>query len=120
VIADTLDPHVAFDTNSVQYTQNVYEGLLEYIPGGLDVRPLLAESYQVSQDGLTYTFKIRQGVVFHDGSKLDANAVLASFQRLQGINQGPASYLSKVKDFQATGASNFVTNMRAPYPVCPG
>jgi peptide/nickel transport system substrate-binding protein len=120
VIADTLDPHVAFDTNSVQYTQNVYEGLLEYVPGGLDVRPLLAESYQASQDGMTYTFKIRQGVVFHDGSKLDANAVLASFQRLQGINQGPASYLINVKDFAAPDASTFVINMSAPYAGLPG
>src|SRR5215831_7637584 len=69
VIPENLDPHIGFDTDTLQFTQNVYEALLEYTPGGLDVRPLLAESMPtVSPDGLTYTFKIRQGIVFHDGA----------------------------------------------------
>src|SRR5438067_1930742 len=96
VIPENLDPHIGFDTDTLQFTQNVYEALLEYTPGGLDVRPLLAESYSASSDGLTYTFKIRQGIVFHDGAKLDSQAVLTSFQRLQEINQGPASYLINI------------------------
>jgi ABC-type transport system substrate-binding protein len=51
VIPENLDPHIGFDTDTLQFTQNVYEALLEYTPGGLDVRPLLAESYSVSPDG---------------------------------------------------------------------
>jgi peptide/nickel transport system substrate-binding protein len=120
VIPENLDPHIGFDTDSLQFTQNVYEALLEYTPGGLDVRPLLAESYTVSSDGLTYTFKIKQGVVFHDGAKLDANAVLASFNRLQQINQGPASYLINNPTFEAPDANTFVIHLSAPYSLFPG
>jgi ABC-type transport system substrate-binding protein len=101
VIPENLDPHIGFDTDTLQFTQNVYEGLLEYTPGGLDVRPLLAESFSVAPDGLAYTFKLRQGIVFHDGAKFDSQAVLANFQRLQGINQGPASYLINIAGFDA-------------------
>lgn len=120
VIADSLDPHIAFDTNSLQYTQNVYEGLLEYTPGGLDVRPLLAESYTKAPDGLSYTFKLRSGITFHDGAKFDSQAVLTSFRRLQEINQGPASYLINVSGFEAPDPSTFVIKLSAPYAAFPG
>lgn len=120
VIPENLDPHIGFDTDSLQFTQNVYESLLEYTPGGLDVRPLLAESYSVSSDGLAYTFKIRQGIVFHDGAKLDSQAVLASFQRLQDINQGPASYLINIAGFEAPDPATFVIKLSAPYSLFPG
>lgn len=120
VIPENLDPHIGFDTDSLQFTQNVYESLLEYTPGGLDVRPLLAESYSVSSDGLTYTFKLRQGIVFHDGAKLDSQAVLASFNRLQQINQGPASYLINIAGFDAPDAQTFVIKLSAPYSLFPG
>ncbi|MHB8589858.1 MAG: ABC transporter substrate-binding protein [Candidatus Dormibacteraceae bacterium] len=120
VIPENLDPHIGFDTDSLQFTQNVYEALLEYTPGGLDVRPLLAESYSVSQDGLAYTFKIRQGIVFHDGAKLDSQAVLTSFQRLQQINQGPASYLINIAGFEAPDPNTFVIKLSAPYSLFPG
>ncbi|HVC76286.1 MAG TPA: ABC transporter substrate-binding protein [Candidatus Micrarchaeaceae archaeon] len=120
VIPENLDPHIGFDTDTLQFTQNVYEALLEYTPGGLDVRPLLAESYSVSSDGLAYTFKIRQGITFHDGAKLDSQAVLTSFQRLQEINQGPASYLINIAGFEAPDPSTFVIKLSAPYSLFPG
>lgn len=121
VIPENLDPHIGFDTDTLQFTQNVYESLLEYTPGGLDVRPLLAESMPaVSSDGLTYTFKIRQGVMFHDGAKLDAQAVLTSFNRLREINQGPASYLINIAGFEAPDANTFVIKLSAPYSLFPG
>jgi peptide/nickel transport system substrate-binding protein len=120
VIPENLDPHIGFDTDSLQFTQNVYEALLEYTPGGLDVRPLLAESYSVSSDGLAYTFKLRQGIVFHDGAKLDSQAVLTSFQRLQQINQGPASYLINIAGFEAPDPATFVIKLSAPYSLFPG
>jgi len=121
VIPENLDPHIGFDTDTLQFTHNVYEALLEYTPGGLEVRPLLAESMPaVSSDGLTYTFKIRQGVTFHDGAKLDAQAVLTSFNRLREINQGPASYLINIAGFEAPDANTFVIKLSAPYSLFPG
>src|SRR5262245_25010631 len=62
--AVTLDPQVSFDGQSPLLWRAVYENLLKYDGGTLDIVPHLAESYDVSPDGLTYTFKIRPGVTF--------------------------------------------------------
>ena len=61
---------------------NVFENLLQYDPVTFDARPCLAESYDVSADGLAYTFHLRQNVVFHDGTPMNAEAVQFSYQRI--------------------------------------
>ncbi len=60
--------------------QNVYEGLVRVNPKG-EIEPALAESYEVSSDGLTYTFHLRHGVLFHNGEPFTAKDVLATFTR---------------------------------------
>ena len=59
---------------------NLYEGLVEFAPDGT-VRPRLAESWEISADGLSYTFHLVQGAHFHDGTPFDAAAVKFSFER---------------------------------------
>ncbi|MGI9255168.1 MAG: ABC transporter substrate-binding protein, partial [Thermomicrobiales bacterium] len=88
--AVTLDPHVSFDGQSPLLWRAVYENLLQYNGETLDIIPCLAESYEVSADGLTYTFKIRPGVKFSDGEPLDAAAVKTSIDRQIGVQQGIA------------------------------
>ncbi len=61
---------------------NVFENLLEYDPTSFATQPALAESYDVSDDGMTYTFHLRDGVKFHDGTPMDAEAVQFSYQRI--------------------------------------
>ncbi|MEI2707363.1 MAG: ABC transporter substrate-binding protein [Ilumatobacteraceae bacterium] len=69
-----LDPATSF-SNDGAVLANVYEGLTRYIPGTeteeARIEPLLAESWDVSEDGLTWTFALRDGVKFHDGSPAD-------------------------------------------------
>jgi len=78
-----LDPHLITAFNSVVIVQsNIYEGLTA-IDKNLAVVPGLAESWDVSEDGLTYTFHLRPNVVFHDGSTFDAEDVAASIRRVQ-------------------------------------
>jgi peptide/nickel transport system substrate-binding protein len=115
-----IDPAIGFDSDTLMLVRNVYEGLLEYVPGGTTVRPGLAKSYTVSPDGLTYTFNLRNGVVFHDGTKFDAAAAVASLNRIREINQGPATLLVNVKSFEAKGPSTVVVHMSAPYAFLPG
>ena len=79
----TLDPAIAFSSDGLEFVRNVYEGLLEYAPASTELRPALAESWEVSDDGRTYTFTIRSGVTFHDGSELDAEDVAASLERIR-------------------------------------
>jgi peptide/nickel transport system substrate-binding protein len=85
--ASTLDPALAYDTSSDEVIQNIYETLVFY--DGTDagsVVPQLASSYELSGDGLTWTFHIRPGVTFHNGASLTASDVAYSFQR--GLLQG--------------------------------
>ena len=79
-----LDPTsaAAGAIDSVLYS-NVFEGLTRFGPDG-SVNPGLAESWIISNDGLTYTFKLRTGVKFHDGSDMTAEDVVFSLNRTQG------------------------------------
>jgi peptide/nickel transport system substrate-binding protein len=115
-----IDPAIGFDSDTLQVVRNVYEGLLEYAPGSTTVRPALAKSYSVSPDGTTYTFQLRPNVVFHDGAKLDADAVVTSLNRIREINQGPASLTSSIKSFTASGPSTVVVTLSEPYAFLPG
>jgi peptide/nickel transport system substrate-binding protein len=77
------DPSLVSDSNSSYIQLNVIEGLLGVKAGTLgDIEPVLAESLpEVSTDSLTYTFKLRQGIKFHDGTDLDAEAVVYNYER---------------------------------------
>ena len=76
-----LDPADVTDGISVSMTDNIFEGLVRYKPGTSEVEPALAESWEISPDGLTFTFHLRKGVKFHDGTDLNADAVVYSFKR---------------------------------------
>lgn len=81
-----LDPHLITAFNSVMIVQgNIYEGLTG-VDKNLAVVPLLAKSWDVSEDGLTYTFHLEDGVNFHDGSTFDAEDVAASIRRVQSAD----------------------------------
>jgi ABC-type transport system substrate-binding protein len=76
----SLDPAVAFDQNSIPILQLVFTPLVDYDRAGRIV-PLLAERVDVSSDGLHHTFKLREGVLFHDGRDLTADDVKRSIER---------------------------------------
>ncbi|MEJ2525393.1 MAG: ABC transporter substrate-binding protein, partial [Desulfuromonadales bacterium] len=59
----------------------MYEGLVRFKDASTEVEPGLAESWDVSSDGLVYTFHMRPGVTFHDGTPVDAAAAKFSFER---------------------------------------
>lgn len=67
------------DGEALRVCEQITEPLLGYEVGGTEVVPVLAESYEVSDDGLTWTFNLRDGVTFHDGSAFDANDVVVSY-----------------------------------------
>lgn len=76
-----LDPADISDGESSTVTGNIFEGLLQFADEATTVEPALATSWTISPDGLTYTFKLRDGVKFHDGTPLDAEAVKFNFDR---------------------------------------
>ncbi|MDO9303366.1 MAG: ABC transporter substrate-binding protein, partial [Anaerolineales bacterium] len=95
---ETLDPALAYETAGGEIIQNVYETLVFYDGEATDkFVPMLAESWEVSDDGMVYTFKMRSGVKFHDGADLTASDVAYSFQRglLFGGYSGPQWLLAE-------------------------
>src|SRR3972149_4754495 len=78
----TLDPAIGYDWTNWPTIKMVFDGLLDY-DTGTTIQPRIAESMpQVSADGLTYTFKIRKGVKFHNGRELVADDVVYTMTRV--------------------------------------
>ncbi|MGY1609154.1 ABC transporter substrate-binding protein [Geodermatophilus sp. SYSU D00700] len=89
-----LDPAFASDGETFRVIRQIYEGLLTNEPGGTDPVPALAEDWEASEDGLEYTFSLREGVQFHDGTDFNAEAVCFNFERwfnFEGLAQSPSA-----------------------------
>jgi peptide/nickel transport system substrate-binding protein len=89
-----LDPAFASDGETFRVLRQVYETLLFNEPGGTEAVPGLAEGYEASEDGLEYTFTLRDGVTFHDGTDFNAEAVCFNFERwynFTGLAQSPSA-----------------------------
>ena len=91
-----MDPANAYDFHTWEIFYNIFQGLLKYPAGKTNIVPGLAESYDVSSDGMEYTFKLRKGVEFSDGTPFDAEAVKWSIDRVIAL-EGDPSWL--VTDF---------------------
>jgi len=91
-----LDPAFGSDGETFRPARQIFEGLLGNEIGGTEPVPELAQSYDVSDDGLEYTFHLQEGVKFHDGTDFNADAVCFNFDRwynFTGLAQSPsASY----------------------------
>ncbi len=93
---EVFDPFYASDGETFRVTRQMMQGLLGIKPGTADPEPELAESWEPSTDGLSWTFKLRQGVKFTDGETFNAAAVCYNFDRMFDQNAvaaaGPAEY----------------------------
>ena len=91
-----MDPAEAYDFHTWEIFQNTFQGLLKYKPGTTTLVPGLAESYSVNEKGDVYTFKLRDGIKFSDGSDFSAEDVKWSIERVIALGGDPAWL---VKDF---------------------
>lgn len=92
---ELFDPLYATDGETFRVTRQIHSGLLGIKPGTADVQPELAESWEPSADGLSWTFTLRQGVTFSDGEPFNAEAVCYNMQRMfeqTGAGQQAAEY----------------------------
>lgn len=76
-----LDPGRVSDDESVEVCEQLYEHLVRYAPRSTEIEPQLAESWEVDSNGTRWTFHLRPGVFFHDGTPFDSDAVVFSFER---------------------------------------
>jgi len=98
---DTLDPNKAVAAGTQEVIQNMFHGLINITPGG-EIIPELSESYEISDDLMKYTFKIRKGVKFHNGKALTPGDVAYTYRR----------YIGKTDD-QATPINEAMTKLIA-------
>jgi len=104
---DLLDPALDYETAGGEILQNVYETLVTYKGNSLsEFEPQLAESWELSDDGLTYTFKVRQGVKYHNGADFVASDFAYSFVRgmLQGGGNSPQFLI--IEPFYGVGTTD--------------
>lgn len=114
-----LDPAIGNMASSSQATANLYDTLI-YTPADGSVQPRLAESWKVDESGQTYTFTLRQGVKFHDGSEVTAEDVKFSMERFIKIGQGYSYVLNGVVDtVEAPTKYQVVFNLKFPMGAFP-
>ena len=119
----SLDPATVTAVNDFRILMNIYDGLVRYKDGALEVEPALAESWDISADGKTYTFKLRSGVKFQDGTNVDADAVKFNFDRMLDDkhpfhNTGPfplSFFFSAIEKVEAVNSSTVRFTLNAPY-----
>jgi peptide/nickel transport system substrate-binding protein len=102
----TLDPAIGYDWQNWSIIKSIFSGLMDYLPGTTDLTPNLAESYEISPDGLTYTFKLRPGVKFHNGRALVAGDLKYSIERtVNPKTQSPGQgFFGMIKGFDDLAA----------------
>ncbi|MGE7924993.1 ABC transporter substrate-binding protein [Viridibacillus arvi] len=112
---DFLDPHLATASISFQMILNMFEGLFAPETDG-SLKPAIAESYELSKDGLTYTFKIRQNVKFHSGNVLKVEDILYTFEHLMGTKNGKplSGNFGNVESVKAPDESTIVIKLKEP------
>ena len=81
---DGLDPHKALSAGTKEVLFNIFEGLVKLDQDG-NLVPAVAESYHISEDGMVYTFTLREGVNFHDGRPVTAEDIVYSIKRSAGM-----------------------------------
>jgi peptide/nickel transport system substrate-binding protein len=118
----SLDPHFAATDQEMLIIRNVYNGLLKYKPDTTELTGDLATSWDVSQDGLTYTFKLRQDVEWQKGfGHFTANDVKASFDRVKNPDtKSPfAGSISMLKEVQVVDDYTIKMILSEPYAAFP-
>lgn len=126
---DGLDPHKAMSAGTKEVLFNIFEGLVKLDYDG-NLVPAVAESYHISNDGMVYTFTLREGVRFHDGSPVTADDIVYSIQRSAGMLEPKdptvivESALSAISDVVATSEKTIEIRLKQvetellPYLTC--
>ena len=119
----SLDPQVATAANDSRILVNFYDGLVRNGAGKLDIEPSLAERWEISAEGLTYTFHLRPNVKFQDGSPVNAEAVKFTFERMLDkqnpyYSTGPfplSFFFSTIDHISTPDASTIVFSLKEPF-----
>ena len=110
----SLDPDVFYGNEGLAITNALYEGLFRYKPSSTKEEPWLAQSWKVSPDGLVYTFHLKSGVKFQDGTSFNSSALKFDFERRIKLNTGPSYMLAEVATTHTPDPLTFVVTLKKP------
>jgi peptide/nickel transport system substrate-binding protein len=113
---DQLDPHVTSAYPAFQVLENVYDTLVVPNAEDLTMEPSLAESWVTSEDNLTWTFTLREGVTFHDGSGFDSADVVYSYRRIIDEELTNSYRFDTVSSIEAPDPRTVVITLTQPTP----
>ncbi len=116
--ADSLDPHHTIASISWQVFTNIYDPLVSW-DANLHIEGILAKEWEISDDGLEYTFSLRDGITFHDGTEFNADAVKFTFDRILDPQTGApaAAWITSLESTEVVGP--FTIRMRLKEPFAP-
>ena len=102
----TLDPAIGYDWQNWSMIKSLFDAMMDYDPGTTELRPALAESYDISEDGTVFTFHLRKGVKFHNGREMTADDVKYSLDRVTNPKtQSPgAGFFGSIKGYDDVAA----------------
>lgn len=109
--AVSLDPAKETDGESLNVCDNIFDTLIQFKDGSTELEPGLAERWDVSSDGLVYTFHLRPNVKFHDGTPFNADAVLFSFLRQHDSKHEAYKYSQMWSYWQDMGMDKLVASI---------
>jgi peptide/nickel transport system substrate-binding protein len=115
-ISQPPDPDVYYAGQALLIIMNTYDQLVSYKLNSAKpvIVPDLATSWTISPDGKTYTFQLRKGVVFHDGTPFTCSAIPASFERRAAVDGGPAYQVSQVASVDCPNPYEAVIHLKQP------
>src|SRR5690606_40712140 len=113
---DQFDPHKTQAYASFQVLENVYDTLVVPDAEG-EFQPSLATEWTTSDDGLTWTFTLREGVTFHDGSEFDSADVVYSLERMMGEESSVAWRFASGEGVDAPDPQTVVITLTEPSPA---
>ena len=116
-VADStsMDKTSVFDNESIWVFQQVMESLFAVTPDGKDVQPWLAESYELSDDQLTYTIRLRQGVLFHNGQEMTSADVKFSIDEASAVTGGWEWINAAIKSIETPDDYTVVITTKYPW-----
>lgn len=113
--APTFDPHIVQEPEVGIVLRQVYDTLVYRHPQTLEIVPGLATDWSVSEDGLTYTFRLRDGVTFHDGTRFDAVAVGVNLDRIMELDGYAASLLKDYRSYEIVDSRTIHIRLTEPF-----
>ncbi len=109
----SLDPHQSTDAGTRSVVFNLYEGLVKPAPTG-DLIPAVAEEFSISDDAKVYTFTLRNGITFHDGSLVTVQDIVYSIKRYAEIQGESSAFSIALSSVEATDDKTVVVTLKEP------